>query len=92
MSWHTRFRPMSPAPYTASGEPFTLQCIGDCGGTVASTAALCDVTDKPGSFYCKPCAARYACEGCMGRGWHDGIVTMEETQCGHCAGTGIDYR
>ena len=92
MSWYTRFRPMSPAPYTASGEPFTLHCIGDCGGTVASTAALCDVTDKPGAFYCRPCALRHACEGCMGRGWHDGIVTMEKTECGHCGGTGIDYR
>ena len=91
MNWHTRFRPMSPAPYTADGKPFSLLCIGGCGGTVASTQAYCDVTDKPGAFYCKPCAARYACEGCMGNGSHDGM-DMRETHCNHCDGTGIDFR
>ena len=91
MNWHTRFRPMSPAPYTANGEPFRLLCVGDCAGTVDSTQAYCDVTDKPGAFYCRPCAARYACEGCMGTGSHDGM-DMQETHCNHCDGTGIDYR
>ena len=62
MNWHARFKPMSPAPYTADGKPFMLLCTGDCGRSVASTEALCDVTDKPGAFYCKPCAARYACD------------------------------
>lgn len=92
MNWHARFRPMSPAPYTADGKPFMLLCIGDCGRSVPSTEALCDVTDKPGAFYCKPCAMRHACDGCMGTGTHDSMTDMESSHCNQCDGTGIDYR
>lgn len=46
---------MQPTPTTASGVSFRLIC-SECGVSVDSRAVLCDLDDKPGTYYCPTCA------------------------------------
>jgi hypothetical protein len=48
-------KPMSPHPFSASGEPFRVFCVR-CHKPTLSLDVLCDLHDEPGTFYCHPCS------------------------------------